>query len=91
METLLHGAVEFVLSHPALTLTLLLGWWVFSALVRSMPLPEVADTRQYKFLFAFLHNMKDSASGSLARALASRTKPVEQSPPVETQALIKKE
>jgi hypothetical protein len=89
METLLHGAVEFVLQHPALTLTLVIAWWLFSALVRSMPLPETGDSRRYRFLFSYVHALKDSASGSLARVLASRAKPPEQPPTPEPQAIVK--
>jgi hypothetical protein len=89
MDTLLHGLVDLVTSHPALTLTLVLAWWIFSAVVRSMPLPEPSDNRRYRFLFAFCHSLRDSASGSLARVLASRSKPPEQPPTTEPQAIVK--
>jgi hypothetical protein len=91
MDAILHAGVDFVTSHPAICLTMLLGWWIFSAVVRAMPLPEPTDSRRYRFLFTVAHSLKDSASGSLARVLASRAKPPEQPSPTEPQALVKRD
>lgn len=53
--------MEFQLPHVN-ELWILAAWYVFSAAVGSMPMPEAADPKWYKWLFGFLNTLAANIS-----------------------------
>lgn len=61
---MMDSLLGIVAKHPAVVVILGAAWWIFSAAVSALPMPEQNDPKWYKFLFAFAHSL----AGSLARA-----------------------
>ena len=56
---------NLLMAHPGVLLGM---YWVFSAGISAMPMPDDKSGGFYKWLFVFLHTV----AGSIARAIATK-------------------
>lgn len=63
----MNDIISFVQTHP--TGVAMGTYWIFSAAISAMPMPDDKSGAFYKWLFVFAHTL----AGSVARALATKT------------------
>ena len=66
MPTSIVDLYNFLMAHPG---ALLGAYWVASAAISALPMPDDKSGTFYKWLFVFAHTL----AGSIARALATKT------------------